>query len=66
MSFVSLDENIDTASPTGRLLLGIMGRDAEGLRSDVTALPGDTWPDRRRAPRVPEADGYVGDDIHVE
>jgi DNA invertase Pin-like site-specific DNA recombinase len=25
VSFVSMGENIDTASPTGRLLLGIMG-----------------------------------------
>jgi DNA invertase Pin-like site-specific DNA recombinase len=35
VSFVSLGENIDTASPTGRLLLGIMGSFAEFERERI-------------------------------
>jgi DNA invertase Pin-like site-specific DNA recombinase len=35
VSFVSMGENIDTASPTGRLLLGIMGSFAEFERERI-------------------------------
>ncbi len=35
VSFVSLGENIDTASPTGRLLLGIMGSFAQFERERI-------------------------------
>ena len=35
VSFVSLGENIDTSSPTGRLLLGIMGSFAEFERERI-------------------------------
>jgi len=35
VSFVSLGENIDTASPTGRLLLGVMGSFAEFERARI-------------------------------
>jgi len=35
VSFVSMGENIDTASPTGRLLLGVMGSFAEFERERI-------------------------------
>src|SRR5258705_11857887 len=35
VSFVSMGEKIDTSSPTGRLLLGIMGRFAEFEREHI-------------------------------
>src|SRR3954468_18284873 len=35
VSFVSMGESIDTASPTGRLLLGIMGSFAEFERERI-------------------------------
>src|SRR5689334_20419717 len=40
-------------------------RYAKRLRNHVSTLPSDMWPDRRRTPRVPDADDDI-DDIHLE
>jgi hypothetical protein len=57
---------------TFRLLIDQIGqldrqlRYAERLRNHVTTLPRDMWPDRRRTPRVPDADDDDIHDIHLE
>jgi hypothetical protein len=57
---------------TFRLLIDQIGqldrqlRYAERLRKHVTTLPRDMWPDRRRTPRVPDADDDDIHDIHLE
>ncbi len=57
---------------TFRLLVDQIGqldrqlRYAERLRKHVTTLPRGTWPDRRRTPRVPDADDDDIHDIHLE